>query len=125
MIQIDYQDKRPIYEQVIEKIQNLIIIGVLTENDKMPSVRSLAIDLSINPNTIQKAYQELERLGFIYTVKGRGGFVASQSSWKKDISDENLNNLKDVLIELDKLGVSKRKVHDMVDKYMKGNVEND
>ncbi|MBP9996676.1 MAG: GntR family transcriptional regulator [Lachnospiraceae bacterium] len=125
MIQIDYQDKRPIYEQVIEKIQNLIIIGVLTENDKMPSVRSLAIDLSINPNTIQKAYQELERLGFIYTVKGRGGFVASQSSWKKDISDENLNNLKDVLIELDKLGVSKSKVHDMVDKYMKGNVEND
>ena len=63
LIQIDYQDKRPIYEQVVEKMQNLIVRGILSMDEKIPSVRSLAIELSINPNTIQKAYQELEKLG--------------------------------------------------------------
>ena len=85
LIQIDYQDKRPIYEQVVEKMQNLIVRGILSMDEKIPSVRSLAIELSINPNTIQKAYQELEKLGYIYTVKGRGNFVASHTSWKPSV----------------------------------------
>ena len=72
MIFIDYNDKRPIYEQVTEKIQTLILNGVLESDSKLPSVRSLAMELSINPNTIQRAYSELEREGFIYSVKGRG-----------------------------------------------------
>ena len=71
MIFIDYNDKRPIYEQVTEKIQTLILNGVLESDSKLPSVRSLAMELSINPNTIQRAYSELEREGFIYSVKGR------------------------------------------------------
>ena len=75
MIFIDYNDKRPIYEQVTEKIQTLILNGVLESDSKLPSVRSLAMELSINPNTIQRAYSELEREGFIYSVKGRGNFV--------------------------------------------------
>ena len=75
MIFIDYNDKRPIYEQVTEKIQTLILNGVLEPDSKLPSVRSLAMELSINPNTIQRAYSELEREGFIYSVKGRGNFV--------------------------------------------------
>ena len=60
MIVIDYKDSRPIYEQVAEKFQTLIVKGVLEPDSQMPSVRSLAMDLSINPNTIQKAYAELE-----------------------------------------------------------------
>ncbi len=75
MIIIDYNDKRPIYEQIAERFQNLIISGVMEKDEKLPSVRMLAVELSINPNTIQRAYAELERDGFIYTVKGRGNFV--------------------------------------------------
>ena len=66
MIIIDYKDTRPIYEQIVEKMQTLILKGVLPNDSKLPSVRNLAIELSINPNTIQKAYAELERRGFLY-----------------------------------------------------------
>ena len=75
MIIIDYNDKRPIYVQIVERFQTLIVSGVLEAGEKMPSVRTLAVELSINPNTIQRAYTELERDGFIYAVKGRGNFV--------------------------------------------------
>lgn len=77
MILLDYKDSRPIYEQVVEKLQELMLLGILEEDSQMPSVRSLATELAINPNTIQRAYGELERGGFIYMVKGRGSFVGS------------------------------------------------
>lgn len=77
MILLDYKDSRPIYEQVEGKLQELMLLGVLEEDSQMPSVRSLATELSINPNTIQRAYGSLERKGFIYMVKGRGSFVGS------------------------------------------------
>lgn len=80
MFIIDYRDARPIYEQIIDKFQSLILKGVLPPDSRMPSVRSLAMDLSINPNTIQKAYEKLEQNGFIYTVKGKGCFVSYSES---------------------------------------------
>lgn len=80
MIVLDLSDKRPIYEQVTEKYKELIARGIIPANEQLPSVRSLAMELSINPNTIQRAYTELERAGFIYAVKGRGNFVADISS---------------------------------------------
>ena len=80
MIIIDYQDRRPIYEQIVEKIQLLILKGVLKADEQMPSVRKLAAELSINPNTIQKAYSILEKEGYIYPIKGRGNFVADRTS---------------------------------------------
>ena len=76
MILIDYKDRRPIYEQVIEKFQQMILCGAMEPDSPMPSVRSLAMELSLNPNTIQRAYQELERQGYIYTLKGKGSFVS-------------------------------------------------
>ena len=76
MIVIDSRDKRAIYEQVVDRLSNLMLIGVLQPGEKLPSVRSLAVDLSINPNTIQKAYLELERQGYVYSVKGVGSFVS-------------------------------------------------
>ncbi len=79
MIHLDYKDSRPVYEQVADRLKELMILGVLEEDGQMPSVRSLATELSINPNTIQRAYAELERNGFIYSVKGRGSFVGSIS----------------------------------------------
>ena len=76
MITLDYRDRRPLYEQVLEGLKDLMIRGILEQGEKLPSVRSLATDLAINPNTIQRAYAELERSGFIYSVQGRGSFVA-------------------------------------------------
>lgn len=76
MILLDYQDRRPLYEQVEEKLKELIYRGVLTEHSQLPSVRSLAMELSINPNTIQRAYAELERKQMIYSIKGKGSFVS-------------------------------------------------
>ncbi len=77
MILMDYKDRRPIYEQVMEKFQQMILCGALQPDSPMPSVRSLAMELSLNPNTIQRAYQELERQGYIYTLKGKGSFVSN------------------------------------------------
>lgn len=76
MIVLDYKDRRPLYEQIAERFQELIVKGILPGGMQMPSVRSQAMQLSINPNTIQRAYSELERQGYIYTIKGRGSFVA-------------------------------------------------
>lgn len=82
MILLDYRDKRPIYEQVVEKLEHLIVSGALEENIKMPSVRSLGMELSVNPNTIQRAYNQLEQEGYLYTVTGRGSFVAPEEEWR-------------------------------------------
>ena len=76
MISVDYKDRTPIYEQIIANIEHLIALGVLKQDEKLPSVRNLAIELSINPNTIQKAYTVLEAKKVIYTVKGIGNFVS-------------------------------------------------
>ena len=73
---IDYRDSRAIYEQIAAYFEKMILRGVLRENEQMPSVRSLASELSTNPNTVQKAYRSLEMNGFIYSVKGRGNYVA-------------------------------------------------
>ena len=80
MITIDYQSRAPIYEQIVEKFQMLIVKGVLAPGSRMPSVRSLAVELSINPNTIQKAFSVLEQEGYIFSVKGRGNFVSESAS---------------------------------------------
>ena len=101
MIIIDYKDTRPIYEQVAEKFKVLILKGAMQADEQMPSVRSLAMELSINPNTIQKAYAQLERDGFIYTVKGRGNFIAGIEKLleekRKSCLDEILKLVKEAL----------------------------
>lgn len=79
MIRIDFRDRRPIYEQLITNIKELIMHGVFAEDEQLPSVRALASELGINPNTIQKAYSELERQGITYTVYGKGCFVSHSS----------------------------------------------
>ena len=75
MIRLDYRDARPIYEQVRDGLRSLMVTGVLAAGEKLPSVRSLATELAINPNTIQRAYSQLETEGYVYTVSGRGTFV--------------------------------------------------
>ena len=83
MILLDYRDKRPIYEQFGEKLERLIMGGALETDSKMPSVRAMGMDLAVNPNTIQRAYNQLEQEGYLYTVSGRGSFVAPESEWRE------------------------------------------
>ena len=110
MIIIDYKDARPIYEQVVDKFQKLILTGVLEPNTRMPSVRSLAVELSINPNTIQRAYAELERQGFIYTVKGRGAFVAFDEKLLDVRKRQIFEKLKELVREAGEIGIAGREL---------------
>lgn len=114
MIIIDYNDKRPIYEQVADKMQTLIVNGVLEPDSKLPSVRSLAVELSINPNTIQRAYSELERSGFIYSVKGRGNFVRADENLKEKQQEKTLGDLKKQLTICRDQCISREKVMECV-----------
>lgn len=97
MINIDYKDRRPLYEQIIEKIEDMAAWGILKPESPLLSVRQLALELSINPNTIQRAYCELERRGIIYSVKGRGSFISS------DFEKLRAERKKVIFSELDKL----------------------
>ena len=76
MFNIDFRNPTPIYEQLADNIEKLALKGILKPDEQLPSVRQLAMDLSINPNTIQRAYTSLERKGITYSVKGRGIFVS-------------------------------------------------
>jgi GntR family transcriptional regulator len=107
MIQIDYQDGRPIYEQIAEKYRLLILKGVLLPDEKMPSVRQLSMELSTNPNTVQRAYSELERQGFLYTIKGRGNFVRGDSFLRVERLRKLREKLRALLDEADEIGISR------------------
>ncbi len=115
MIQLDFGDHRPLYEQICEKIKELIISGVLVENDKIPSVREMAAILAINPNTIQKAYKELENEGYIYSQKARGNFVSPRETGDTTKTDELMENIKPQLRELRFLGISKNELKNLID----------
>ena len=110
MIIIDYNDKRPIYEQIIERFQTLIINGVMETDEKLPSVRTLAVELSINPNTIQRAYTELEMDGFIYTVKGRGTFVKRDEEFIRKHREKLLAGLEEQARTCMKQGIDRQEL---------------
>ena len=98
MIVLDYQDRRPLYEQVEEKLRHLILNGALQPGSRMPSVRQLAMELSINPNTIQRAYMTLEQEGLIYPVKGKGNFISDVGEIRRISLNSYKTELK-VLVE--------------------------
>ena len=107
MITINYRDPRPIYEQVKFGLRRLILTGVLNPDDKMPSVRELSAQLAINPNTVQRAYRELEAEGYIYSVPGKGSFVAADKQVDQARIDKLLKQLDDAVAELSFMGYSK------------------
>jgi len=76
LFQIDLKSRKAIYEQVVDNFKRLIVTGVLQKDEKVPSVRDMSKSLTVNPNTVQKAYRELENQGYIYTVLGQGSFIA-------------------------------------------------
>lgn len=116
MIFIDYKDSRPIYEQVVSKLEELILKGVLEPDAQMPSVRNLAMELSINPNTIQKAYAQMERDGYIYVVKGRGNFVSKNDILLEQKKEELKNKMKELILEAEELGITREELMGMCDR---------
>ena len=114
MIVLDLKDSRPLYEQIVERFKHLILCGVLPEDEKLPSVRNLAMELSINPNTIQKAYGELEREGFIYSVKGRGNFVASNHNLREAKKEEVKTKILALVKEGEAIGLTKEEIINII-----------
>ena len=112
MMILDYNDKRPIYEQIVDRFISLILKGVYEADAKLPSVRSLAIDLSINPNTIQRAYGELERLGYIYSVKGRGNFVRNTHDLAQREKEKLMDELAGQLRRCREIGIPASRVRE-------------
>ena len=107
---IDYLDSRPIYEQIADKYKSLILTGVLQANEQLPSVRKLAMELSTNPNTVQKAYALMEREGYLYSVKGRGNFVRENDALKEQKIVELKGKIAELLVQARDLGIEPKEM---------------
>lgn len=114
MLQIDYKSGISICDQIVNGFIRLIAIGVLKTDDSLPSVRQLALKLSVNPNTIQKAYTLLEERGVIYSVKGKGSFVANGDDTKSAIFNNEQEKLKQILSSAKSVGYPREKIIDLI-----------
>ena len=110
MIVLDYRDSRPLYQQVKDSLRRMMLTGLLERDEKLPSVRSLATQLAINPNTIQRAYAELEAEGYIYSVAGRGSFVSAGDGEHLRRIAELTGRLVPLLEELKSLGYTREQL---------------
>ena len=107
MLNLDYRDARPIYEQVRDNLRRLMVSGAIQEGEKLPSVRSLASNLAINPNTIQRAYESLEAEGYVYSIPGKGSFAAPRTGVDEERRDRLLGQFDSLAAELLYLGVTR------------------
>ena len=115
MITLDYQSRVPIYRQIEDRILELILLGVYPADTQLPSVRTLAVDLGINPNTIQKAYQELESEGIIYTVTGKGSFVKGVGEARSQLQNKAAHSVESALKEAHRANLPASAIRRMVD----------
>ena len=117
MIMIDLMSRVPIYEQIIEQLETFVLKGILDVGDQIPSVRNLSIQLSINPNTIQKAYSELVRTGIIDTVPGRGSFIAKEAKENlRNLQGNQLDELSNIVKKLALAGITKQEIVESINK---------
>lgn len=123
MFKISLNSNLPIYEQLIEKIEEMVLLGVLEPDTAIPSVRDFASELAINPNTVQKAFSELDKRGVTYSVSGKGRFVTSDiSKIIKQKSDKHIGDMLSSVRELINLGVDKSiLIHEIEKLYKEGN----
>ena len=111
MINLDYQSRTPIYEQIVEEIERYVAIGILKPEEQLPSVRDMATTLGINPNTVKKAYTELERRGVTATISTKGTFIAYDT--KKIVEEkieEKLNEIRKIIKEIKQLGLTEEEI---------------
>ena len=113
MITINYRDPRPIYEQIQTELRRLMLSGVLPPGSRLPSVRELAGQLAINPNTIQRAYSQLETEGYVYTVSGRGTFVCEVREQNRQRRAEVTARVQPLMEELRDLGMTREEWTDL------------
>ncbi len=126
MYQIDVMSRVPVYEQIVEQTEKFILTGILKPGDKLPSVRNMSIELSVNPNTIQKSMAELDRRGLILSVPGKGCFVSEQA--KKALTMTKRGELKEVkekIRELAMAGVTKEEMLMVIEEVYKEAAKND
>ena len=107
MVHLDYRDARPIYTQIVDGFREQIVTGILCTGEKLPSVRELATQLAINPNTIQRAYRQLELEGWIVTAAGKGCFVSSAPDRMEQERERLLKQLDQLAAELEAAGISR------------------
>ena len=110
MVHLDYRDVRPIYTQIIDSFKEQITVGILRTGDKLPSVRELAVQLAINPNTIQRSYRALESEGWIVTVPGKGCFVSANSSCQEQELKKQLASFDEASAALLALGMTREEL---------------
>lgn len=121
MITVDMRDRKPIYEQLIDNIRTLAVQGYLKPDEHLPSVRVLAAELAINPNTIQKAYAELERQNVIYALPGRGNFISPDiGAVAKQEKERQLTALRTQLQQARNAGVEKTEILSLLDAVYEG-----
>ena len=113
MIELNYRDSRPIYEQVKDGLRRLVMTGAIAPGDKLPSVRQMAAALAINPNTIQRAYTQLEAEGYVYTVSGRGTFVSEGQEQNRQRRREVTARVLPLMAELRDLGMTREEWTDL------------
>lgn len=106
MINLDYKDHRSLYEQIRDGLKELIISGVLQRDEKLPSVREMSVKLTVNPNTVQRAYKDLENKGYIYSITGKGNYVSGAETEKKG-TEELFSKLYSILKEMSFAGIDK------------------
>ena len=110
MLILNYRDSRPIYQQIKDGLRKLILTGAIAADEKLPSVRSLATELAINPNTIQRAYAELESEGVIYSVAGKGSFATPHHEAATARKEELMTEIDALVVELRDLGVTDEEI---------------
>lgn len=125
MIQLNYRDSKPIYEQIKDGLKRLIITGAIAPDEKMPSVRELASQLAINPNTIAKAIRELEQEGYIYTITGRGSFAADRKDISAGRNDQLLKKFDEIVKELLFLNENKDDLKQRIEALAEGGDDHD
>lgn len=120
MIHLNYRDAKPIYEQIKDGLRKLVVSGALNVGEKLPSVRELASQLAINPNTIQRAYRELESEGYIYTIVGKGTFAAESKNIDHTRENELFEEFDELVTELLYLEVPKTTLKERIDTVAEG-----
>ena len=116
-INLDYQSRIPIYEQIVNNIEKYVAVGILREKSQIPSIRELANNLGINPNTVKKAYDILENKGVIMTISTKGTFISNNTKMVLENKiDKEINLIKDKIRELENMGISKKEIMKRIEK---------
>ena len=119
MIHLNYRDSRPIYEQIRDELRKLIVSGAIVKDERLPSVRALAAELAINPNTIQRAYNELEAQRYIYSIPGKGSFASGEQGTDDSRQRELCGKVREMMQELCYLGVTRAELEMMIEEVWK------